>query len=233
MSNFGDRAQLQEIAERGAKFAEDASGFNASTFRKMSPAERRIYRSAWFERLSQKMDRKAEGTSTDYANYLRSPEVAAQVKVLRTIDDPAARRLAEFIRQEARQTQVNRELLGGSKSVDKAADVADGTTGLAAARQATQGGTLWSTVSQSILNQIQRVGALTQKQSQYLARELTSMDPQQQAQFLSSVRKSMAPGAFRKVVRSVAPAISPRALTILAGGITAPAVSAQQRGRLE
>ena len=206
LEDYGTRQELIEIAEKGTKIAEEGGKIKTSMFKDMTPAEQRVFRKAYYEKIMGKLKRKTEGKSTDFTNELRKPETQELLGAIAPDPKGVGSRLGKIVENEARQTRTNQTVLGGSQTADKLADAGDVIGGLQTAQQGTQAAS--SPVTAMInyaINTVRAKGNLTGRQAEYLADQLTQTDANMQREFLRQVKESMGKGTYNKVIKALRP----------------------------
>ena len=229
LKNYGTRQELIDIAEEGTKRARDGKKLDSNMFKNMTPAEQRVFRKAWYEEIMAKLDEKIQGKSTDYTGELRRGRVQGELGDISPGNVKQKMAMENIVKGEEAQTRTNQRILGGSQTADKAADAATTVQNLSIAGQLLRNPTsisAWAQAGQALA----RGAQMSQRQAQYIADELTQMDPQRQQQFLRQVQESLDSRAFGRFQDKIGPMLNRGSASAGAGLGTEAARDKRQPG---
>jgi hypothetical protein len=118
---WGSRAELMEAGKMGRQFLRGSGDVTVADFKAMSNAEKNMFRLGAARELETMLGGKSLGPTTDFTKDLRKPNVYGRLREIMP-QGKTSDQMNEIIRRESRMSQSATEVLGNSKTAQRAQD---------------------------------------------------------------------------------------------------------------
>jgi hypothetical protein len=118
---WGSRAELLNALEMGRKFVRGADEVSVADFNGMTRAEKSMFRLGVSDGLEKVLGNKALGPTADYTREFFKPNVMKRLQAVMP-GGQTTERMNEVIRRESRMSDTAKEVLGNSKTAQRAQD---------------------------------------------------------------------------------------------------------------
>lgn len=191
---WGNKAALLEAAEMGKRYLRGAD-VTAEDFKSLSKAEKNMFLLFVAEDLKSTLGGKALGPTADFTRALYKPAVYEKLRSIMP-QGQTSEKLSELIRREGRISETAKEVLGNSKTAQRAQDDIElaGRDMLGEAYRAFRSnGGLINLSLDAVKIGFERAFGFRDDMAQALAKRLIEADPAEQARILSRVAQRMGP----------------------------------------
>lgn len=118
---WGSRAELIEAGQMGRQFMRGSGDVTAADFQAMSNAQKNMFRLGVARELQSMLGGKSLGPTADFTRDLKKPNIYERLRVVMP-QGQTSEKMGEIIRREGRMSETAKEVLGNSKTAQRAQD---------------------------------------------------------------------------------------------------------------